>query len=204
MLAPNPDDRPQTGQEVANELTEIARQFGIESSAPHIAYALTQVFPPEADAPVEYQAPIVVSTRTSASISAPLSPSSVTPDVPDDPRSRPVSVPPPITDLRSRPVSVAPPMGERRHPTSAPPVLGTPLSRPPVPPPAATGPLAVPASMSGIPATAILPPPPLPVGFVRPTLSRPTVSSGHNKRMVIIIAATILLAVVMYVLIRPS
>ncbi|HEY0192417.1 MAG TPA: serine/threonine-protein kinase, partial [Kofleriaceae bacterium] len=46
MLAPNPDDRPQTGQEVANELTEIARQFGIESSAPHIAYALTQVFPP--------------------------------------------------------------------------------------------------------------------------------------------------------------
>ncbi|HEY0194420.1 MAG TPA: hypothetical protein VGC42_25080, partial [Kofleriaceae bacterium] len=64
MLAPNPDDRPQTGQEVANELTEIARQFGIESSAPHIAYALTQVFPPDPDGSLPEIAQILTEDRT--------------------------------------------------------------------------------------------------------------------------------------------
>jgi serine/threonine protein kinase len=47
LLAPNPDDRPQRGQEVAAELTEIARQHGIESSAANIAYILKQLFPVE-------------------------------------------------------------------------------------------------------------------------------------------------------------
>jgi serine/threonine protein kinase len=47
LLAPNPDDRPQRGQEVAAELTEIARQHGIESSAASIAYVLKQLFPAE-------------------------------------------------------------------------------------------------------------------------------------------------------------
>ena len=47
LLAPNPDDRPQRGQEVAAELTEIARQHGIESSAASIAYILKQLFPAE-------------------------------------------------------------------------------------------------------------------------------------------------------------
>jgi len=45
LLAPNPDDRPQRGQEVVTELTEIARQYGFESSATNIAGFLSQVFP---------------------------------------------------------------------------------------------------------------------------------------------------------------
>jgi serine/threonine-protein kinase len=47
LLSPNPDDRPQRGQEVAAELTDIARQYGIESSGPSIANFLTQLFPGE-------------------------------------------------------------------------------------------------------------------------------------------------------------
>jgi serine/threonine protein kinase len=58
MLAPNPDDRPQRGQEVADELAEIARQFAFESSAPRIAYILKQLFPTEAGGLGEYPAPI--------------------------------------------------------------------------------------------------------------------------------------------------
>jgi hypothetical protein len=47
MLSPNPDDRPQRGQEVAMELTELARQYGMESSPPRIASILQQLFPEE-------------------------------------------------------------------------------------------------------------------------------------------------------------
>ncbi len=47
LLAPNPDDRPQDGQEVAAELTEIARQYGIEGSGPSIANLLARLFPGE-------------------------------------------------------------------------------------------------------------------------------------------------------------
>ncbi|MEO7732000.1 MAG: protein kinase, partial [Kofleriaceae bacterium] len=47
MLSPNPDDRPQRGQEVATELNEIARQYGMESSSPRIASILQQLFPEE-------------------------------------------------------------------------------------------------------------------------------------------------------------
>ena len=48
LLAPSPDDRPQAGQEVAAELTDIARQYGIESSGSSIASFLAQLFPSEA------------------------------------------------------------------------------------------------------------------------------------------------------------
>jgi serine/threonine protein kinase len=47
LLSPNPDDRPQHGQDVAAELTDIARQYGIESSGPSIAHVLSQLFPNE-------------------------------------------------------------------------------------------------------------------------------------------------------------
>src|SRR6185503_12732425 len=53
MLSPNPDDRPQRGQEVASELTEIARQHGIESSGASISHILKQLFPSEAGATSE-------------------------------------------------------------------------------------------------------------------------------------------------------
>ena len=47
LLAPNPDDRPQTGQEVAATLTEITRSFWIESSASNIATFLSGMFASE-------------------------------------------------------------------------------------------------------------------------------------------------------------
>jgi serine/threonine protein kinase len=51
LLSPNPDDRPQRGQEVAAELTDIARQYGIESSGASIAQFLMQLFPSETGVP---------------------------------------------------------------------------------------------------------------------------------------------------------
>ncbi len=59
MLSPNPDDRPQRGQEVASELTELARQYGIESSGPSIAHILKQLFPNEGGGTIEPQAPTI-------------------------------------------------------------------------------------------------------------------------------------------------
>jgi serine/threonine protein kinase len=47
LLAPNPDDRPQRGQDVAAELADISRQYGLSGSAPGIAYVLSQLFPGE-------------------------------------------------------------------------------------------------------------------------------------------------------------
>jgi serine/threonine-protein kinase len=45
LLAPNPDDRPQTGQEVANHLTEIARAYGFERSSADMVRFLRDMFP---------------------------------------------------------------------------------------------------------------------------------------------------------------
>jgi eukaryotic-like serine/threonine-protein kinase len=47
MLAPNPDDRPQRGQDVAAELMEITRQYGLDTSAAGISYIVKQLFPSE-------------------------------------------------------------------------------------------------------------------------------------------------------------
>jgi serine/threonine protein kinase len=47
MLSPNPDDRPQRGQEVAAELLEIARQNGIESSSGQLSELVAQFYPDE-------------------------------------------------------------------------------------------------------------------------------------------------------------
>nr|MBA3503537.1 serine/threonine protein kinase [Deltaproteobacteria bacterium] len=48
LLAPNPDDRPQRGNEVVSELTEIARQNGFESTTAQLSELVVQVFPEEA------------------------------------------------------------------------------------------------------------------------------------------------------------
>jgi serine/threonine protein kinase len=58
LLAPNPDDRPQAGQEVAAELTDIARQYGMEGSGPSIANFLAQLFPSEAGGASDSPGPI--------------------------------------------------------------------------------------------------------------------------------------------------
>jgi eukaryotic-like serine/threonine-protein kinase len=50
LLSPNPDDRPQTGQEVVAAITEITRSYGIEASSTSVAKLLGQLIPPEAEA----------------------------------------------------------------------------------------------------------------------------------------------------------
>ena len=47
LLASNPDDRPQTGREVATALTEIMRSYGLDSSPTGIASMLSEMFPDE-------------------------------------------------------------------------------------------------------------------------------------------------------------
>src|SRR5690348_13348213 len=47
LLSPNPEDRPQTGHEVAAALTEITRSYGIESSSSNIASFVSTMFPTE-------------------------------------------------------------------------------------------------------------------------------------------------------------
>jgi eukaryotic-like serine/threonine-protein kinase len=59
LLAPNLDDRPQRGHEVALQISEIARRYGIESSGNDIAYVLKQLFPSEAQARLDHDVPSV-------------------------------------------------------------------------------------------------------------------------------------------------
>ncbi|TMQ19463.1 MAG: serine/threonine protein kinase, partial [Deltaproteobacteria bacterium] len=47
MLAPDPEDRPQSGREVVAALTEVTRSYGIESSAANVASFIAQLFPDE-------------------------------------------------------------------------------------------------------------------------------------------------------------
>ncbi len=90
LLAPNPDDRWQSGQDVVEEINEIARDHGLEISAPRMAYLLSQLFPDEigsTDTPVP---------RTSKRISAPVESPSVTPTpgtVNPTPRSHAITTP---------------------------------------------------------------------------------------------------------------
>ena len=49
MLQPNPDARPQTGNEVAGALTEIMRAHGFQSSPSTIAHFIGSLFPAERD-----------------------------------------------------------------------------------------------------------------------------------------------------------
>jgi hypothetical protein len=47
MLAPRPEDRPQTGHEVFSVLTEITRSYGFESSTPRLAQYVSELFADE-------------------------------------------------------------------------------------------------------------------------------------------------------------
>ncbi|HSK04542.1 MAG TPA: protein kinase, partial [Kofleriaceae bacterium] len=140
MLAPNPDDRPQRGQEVAAELTDIARQYGIESSGPSIAHILKQLFPNEGGASVEPQAPTVREiisgppsgsyTAQTGSQSGPVSTDASVSFAPrgrdtQSPRVRAASVPPPPP--RTREASTMPPPVRPREPSG--PLLVTPRTR---------------------------------------------------------------------------
>ena len=95
LLAPNPDDRPQRGQEVAAELTEISRQYGIESSGANIAYILKQLFPNEIAGVFEAQAPSIREIV-------------IAPDLPSTGSLSPNGETAPITGPRSRQLSAQP------------------------------------------------------------------------------------------------
>jgi hypothetical protein len=80
LLSANPDHRPQAGQEVASELSEIARQHGFESSGGSIAHVLKQLFPDEVSGVTEHPVPSLIGpldSKSAASLS-PLSPTLVT------------------------------------------------------------------------------------------------------------------------------
>jgi len=47
MLAPNPEDRPQTGQEIVATLNEIMRTYALDGSGATLSQALSQLLPPE-------------------------------------------------------------------------------------------------------------------------------------------------------------
>ncbi|HEU0033035.1 MAG TPA: serine/threonine-protein kinase [Kofleriaceae bacterium] len=52
LLSPNPDDRPQTGQEVVAAINDFTRSYGIEASATRVAQLVGQVFANEPPEPV--------------------------------------------------------------------------------------------------------------------------------------------------------
>jgi hypothetical protein len=96
LLSPHSEDRPQAGLEVATQLTEIARQYGIESSGPSIAALLKQVFPDEHSSTAEQSAiamnDVVRVLSEDADVPKEKSPVSVTPGSPSGKRLSPIDV----------------------------------------------------------------------------------------------------------------
>jgi serine/threonine protein kinase/anti-anti-sigma regulatory factor len=171
LLSPNPDDRPQRGQEVAAELTDIARQYGIESSGQSIANILTQLFPSEIAGASEQPAPSVreLTINPHDTKSGSLSPVSGAP---------PVDISVPLAS-RGREHSIASPLPTAspvisRHNTSSSIPRQSPSS--PIPRQSALPPVHI--SMPGRPISV--------------------------ARVLITVAVGILLAVGMYLLVRPS
>jgi eukaryotic-like serine/threonine-protein kinase len=207
LLAPNPDDRPQRGQEVAVELADIARQYGIESSAPRISHILQQLFPTEAGGMVEQPAPhmkeLVVSPHDSTvntrsgdapvDVSVPLTPRTRTPVEGSGPaiprtKSRESSMTPVVADS----VPVVPRTKSRES------VVPVPSGPAAVPPPSAA--MSVPAPDVPVPVSKQRVPVPGPKPGMQSTHARPMSTMG----VLIIIGVVVLLAVGMFLLIRPS
>jgi serine/threonine protein kinase len=174
LLSSNPDDRPQRGQEVAAELTDIARQYGIESSGPSIAHILTQLFPSEIAGASEPPASSIRELTIGTS-------------GPHDTKSgslSPVSGAPPVD------VSVPLAAGRREFSTAAP----LPTASPVISRHNTSSSIPRQSPSSPIPRQSALPP----VHISMP--GRPI----SVARVLITVAVGILLAVGMYLLVRPS
>jgi serine/threonine protein kinase len=172
LLSPNPDDRPQRGQEVAAELTDIARQYGIESSGPNIANILTQLFPNEIAGAAEQPAPSIRELTIGTS-------------GPHDAKSGSLS---PVSG--ASPVDLSVPLAPRGREFSA----SVPLPSPPV---------ARHSTSSSIPRLSPSSP------IARPSALPPVHIQSPGRpvsvvRVLITVAVGILLAVGMYLLVRPS
>jgi serine/threonine protein kinase len=180
LLAPNPDDRPQRGQDVAAELADIARQYGLTGSAPGISYVLSRLFSSEMAGGFDQ---VQVSTASLGGYdSKPTSslPSSVPASLPSSLASSPHTMH--GTPPGSAPIDLPPVPASRGHE----------LSRPVVPPP--------PGMLVPRPPLA----PPLPLRGLVPPAHGPVRSSSSAMKLLVTIAVAILLAVGMYMLVRPS
>jgi serine/threonine-protein kinase len=196
LLSPNPDDRPQRGQEVAAELTDIARQYGMESSGPRIAHILKQLFPDEVGGVAEQPAPvireIIMDSKSPGSLGGPSTDSSV----PLSPRGREYSASIPPTNSSTP--------GSRQFPASIPatnasaPVpqqnLSSTIARQKSP---STSPITRQKSPSQFPRHAL---PPVHISMP----NRPNARSASLVRVLITVAIGILVAVGMFLLVRPS
>ena len=121
LLDPNPDQRPQRGQEVVNELNEIMRQNGFESSGQRVAELLARMFPQLPSAPggremvrVARDEPSLEPTRVTEPDKSPVSitPSAATgfgSDSGDDPRRRRLSASISIHPMQRRSGQIASP-----------------------------------------------------------------------------------------------
>src|SRR5262245_39571020 len=177
LLSSNPEQRPQAGQEVASELTEIARQHGFETSGPGIAYVLKQLFPEEAAGILDYAAPTVIGPQDRQSAAA-LSPLSA---------SQPTNV---MTSSGAH--YTAGTAGSGTSVTAVVPAAPTRRTR------------EVSAVLPAATANAIIrhsSAPKHPVLPVHPTMRR---QSSGAMRVLIVVAIALLLAVGMYILVRPS
>ncbi|MDQ3364384.1 MAG: serine/threonine protein kinase [Myxococcota bacterium] len=178
MLAPNPDDRPQRGQEVVAELNDIARAFGMESSAPNIASFLSHVFAEEIGSG-ESEPSRVEIVRTTGTY--------------DSSRSMNVAVPgslSPVPRVTGADMAVDVSVTLRRTAEAR---AAEPLAHPPSP---MAPPTMSPVDFSAAPMQMQAPLPPAHIS----TSIRPV----SVKAVVISAAIVIVLAIVMYLLVRPS
>jgi eukaryotic-like serine/threonine-protein kinase len=221
MLAPNPDDRPQRGQEVIAELTDIMRQYGLESSTAGIASVVKQLFPEEASGGAEPRLTgvqqvavsahdVTVNTRSGATPAVPSrTEGSISGPIPTGRRegsvSTPIPMPPGLAAARGREPTIPMPPGMTPVGPGGPIIPGVPGT------PAGPGPVsaqigsqigsqiglggpAAKENIQTITAQSVMPP-------VRPVVVQRQISAVGVTLTIVLV---VLLAVAMYLLVRPS
>jgi eukaryotic-like serine/threonine-protein kinase len=199
LMAPDPAERPQRGQDVVTELNAIARNLRIESSGPRIAEFLANTFPEDVGVAEQPPSPVLqelVMDRPSGSLLTPKLASGSTP-----PTVRPsgisIAAQPEPMDHGASDTGVTTVMSK---PGKAPqPLQPPPLPRPPPLPPQ---PRAAPAPQ---PRAAPAPPPlPRAAPAPPPPAVEPSRTTNRLRYLLIALAIAIALALAaMYVYLRP-
>ncbi|HVK85392.1 MAG TPA: serine/threonine-protein kinase, partial [Kofleriaceae bacterium] len=187
MLAPNPEDRPQTGQEIVATLNEIMRTYALDGSGATLSQALAQLLPPEPagvkDVIRQSEEWDVSATKKLAIGSGPTQSQMDGTRTPSGPWSVDQSV-----SLARR---------SNEHIATPKPATTSQHVAPPPPAPRASGETRppMPAQMS--------PQPQMPMQM--PPMSTPSVkSNGRALRIVIVAVLALAAAIAMYVLVRPT
>ena len=187
MLAPNPEDRPQTGQEIVATLNEIMRTYALDGSGATLSQALSQLLPPEPagvkDVIRQSEEWDVSATKKLAIGSGPTQSQMDGTRTPSGPWSVDQSV-----SLARR---------SNEHIATPKPATTSQHVAPPPPAPRASGETRppMPAQMS--------PQPQMPMQM--PPMSTPSVkSNGRALRIVIVAVLALAAAIAMYVLVRPT